>query len=82
MDFLVSAAAKPIIDWGSLVQVVYTSLIFGVGIVVVMSASIVAYADASDHSGFRKVLGTIAALVGLLAIAATVIFGIFIMTAK
>ena len=82
MDFLVSAAAKPIIDWGSLIQVVYTSLIFGVGVVVVMSASIVAYADSSDHTGIRKVLGTVAALVGLLAIAATVIFGIFIMTAK
>jgi hypothetical protein len=82
MDFIVSAAAKPIVDWGSLIQVVYTSLIFGVGVVVVMSASIVAYADASDHTGIRKVLGTIAAVVGLLAIVATVIFGIVIMTAK
>ena len=82
MDFIVSAAAKPIVDWGSLIQVVYTSLIFGVGVVVVMSASIVAYADASDHTGIRKVLGTVAALVGLLAIVATVIFGIVIMTAK
>ena len=79
---LIIAASKPLIDWAALFQVAYMSLLFGVGVVVVMAASIAAYADASDHHGIRKVLGTSAAVVGLLLIVATAIYGIVIMTAK
>lgn len=79
---LITAATKPLIDWASLLQVAYVSLLFGVGVVVVMAASIAAYADASDHQGLRKVLGTAAALLGLLLILAAAAYGIVIMTAK
>ncbi len=82
MLILAATKAKPLIDWAALGKVLVISLIFGVGVVAVLSGAIALYSDASDHRGARKAFGTLGAAVGLLAVLGSVVFAVIVMMEK
>ena len=79
---LLLASSKPLVDWAGLGKVCLVSALFALGVVFVMSLSIMAFSDASTHSGGRKVTSTALAGFGILVILAIVAYGIYIITAK
>jgi hypothetical protein len=75
-----------VVEWGDLLQVVYVSLIAGVGITAVWSAGLVGVAnfDARRRAGERGAAfawGALAIVAGL-AVAAAVVEAVIIMTTK
>jgi hypothetical protein len=76
------AASKPLVDWTSLGKVLALSVVFGVGIVLVMSISIRLLADADGRSGARRTASTVGAAIGIIIVLGAVGFGIFTMMQK
>jgi hypothetical protein len=79
---LLIASSTPLVDWAGLGKVFLVSALFALGVVFIMSISILAFSDASTHSGGRKITSTALGGFGILVIAAIVAFGIYIITAK
>jgi len=79
---MLSTAAKPLVDWHGLGQVLLLSLGFGVGSVLILSTGIALFADASNRSGARKAVTQLGAALCIAAVAAAVIFGIVVMLSK
>ena len=75
-----------IVEWGDLLQVVYVSLIAGVGITLVWSVGIVGVAswDARRRAGDRAAAAAYAALAFLAgaAVVAAIVQAVIIMTTK
>lgn len=75
-----------IVDVGDLVNVVWTSIVAGVGVCIVFSLAIVGFARATDMRHEGKGIATVAylglAVVAFVAVMALVIFGVVVMTAK
>jgi hypothetical protein len=78
--------ASDVVDWGALLEVVYSSLAAGVGVAVAFSIAVAGttrFADeVRENRMTRAVLfGTLAAL-GLAICLAAIVLGIVVMTAK
>jgi hypothetical protein len=75
-----------IVDVGDLVNVVWTSIVAGLGVCVVFSAAIFGFARGTDARRERHGVATVAyltlALVAFAAVMALVIFGVIVMTSK
>jgi hypothetical protein len=75
-----------IIDVGDLVNVIWTSIVAGLGVCVVFSLAIVGFARATDMrragNGIAMTAYLVMALVAFAAVMALVIFGVIVMTAK
>lgn len=75
-----------IVDVGDLVNVIWTSIVAGVGVCIVFSLAIVGFARATDmrHSG--KGVAMVAylglAVVAFVAVMALVVYGVAVMTSK
>lgn len=79
------ALATKIVDFGQLVQVVYVSLIAGVGVSLAFSIVIRGAVRAGEHRRTRPVVAgahALLALVGLLVVLAAIVFGVSTMLAK
>ena len=82
----VVAASSPVVDWGTLGQVILYSLVAGVGVALCFSIAIVGSirfaearrAGAAAPAAFYAALATI----GLLATTAAVVVGIVVMASK
>jgi hypothetical protein len=75
-----------IVDVGDLVNVIWTSIVAGIGVCIVFSLAIVGFARATDMRSAGNGVATVAylalALVALCAVLALVVFGVIVMTAK
>jgi cation transporter-like permease len=75
-----------IVDVGDLVNVVWTSVVAGLGVCIVFSLAIVGFARATDTRRDGNSVATVAyltmALVAFVAVMALVVFGVIVMTAK
>jgi hypothetical protein len=73
------------VEWGKLVEAAYVSAVFGIGVILVAGLAVIASLRAQDrrsaHQGGAVVLD-VATGACVLAIAAAVVFGIYIMTRK
>ena len=82
----VFAASSPVVDWGTLGQVVLYSLAAGVGVALCFSVAIVGatrFAEARRAgAGAPAALYAALATVGLLATTAAVVLGIVVMASK
>ncbi len=78
--------ADPVVDWGALLEVVYTSLIGGIGVTAVFAVSILGGTRAIDLRRDGNVVGAgfYGALTALAfaGVVAAVVFGIVVMTQK
>jgi uncharacterized iron-regulated membrane protein len=77
--------ATKIVDFGQLAQVVYVSLIAGVGVSLAFSIVIRGVVRAGEHRRSRPVAAgahALMAVVGLLVVLAAVVFGVSTMLAK
>jgi hypothetical protein len=75
-----------VVDWGDVVQVVWASVVAGLGVTFAFSLSIVGATRAIDlrrqgHDGAATVY-VVLMVVGLVATAAAIVFGIVVMTSK
>jgi hypothetical protein len=75
-----------IIDVGDLVNVIWTSIVAGLGVCIVFSLAIVGFARATDMrragNGVAMTAYLALALVAFAAVMALVIYGVIVMTAK
>jgi cation transporter-like permease len=75
-----------IVDVGDLVNVVWTSLVAGIGVCIVFSLAIIGFARATDMrregNGVATVVYLALALVAFVAVMALVVFGVIVMTSK
>jgi len=75
-----------IVDVGDLINVVWTSIVSGIGVCIVFSLAIVGFARATDSrrdgTGIATVAYAVMALVSLAAVMALVVFGVIVMTSK
>ena len=74
------------VEWGDVVQVIWTSLLAGVGVTFAFSLALVGATRAIDlrrdgHAGAAS-LYALLMVAGLLATAAAVVFGVVVMTSK
>ena len=74
------------VEWGDVGQVIWTSLLAGVGVTFAFSLALVGATRAIDlrrdgHTGVAS-LYAVVMVVGLLATAGAVVFGIVVMTSK
>ena len=79
------ALATKIVDFGQLAQVVYVSLIAGVGVSLAFSIVIRGAVRAGEHRRTRPVAAAahaLTAVAGLLIVLAAVVFGVSTMLAK
>jgi hypothetical protein len=79
------ALATKIVDFGQLAQVVYVSLIAGVGVSLAFSIVIRGAVRAGEHRRTRPVAATahaLVALLGLLVVLAAIVFGVSTMLSK
>ena len=76
------AASKPLVDWAGLGKVFVLAAVFGVGIAIVMSVVIKLQSLGETAQGGARLVSRIGAVIGLLIVIATVIFGIYIMMKK
>lgn len=75
-----------IIDVGDLVNVIWTSIVAGIGVCVVFSLAIVGFARATDMRREGNGVATVGymalAFVAFAAVLALVVYGVIVMTAK
>jgi hypothetical protein len=75
-----------IIDVGDLVNVIWTSIVAGIGVCLVFSLAIVGFARATDMHREGHAIATAAyallALAAFAAVMALVVFGVIVMTSK
>ena len=75
-----------IVDVGDLVNVVWTSVVAGLGVCVVFSLAIVGFARATDTrregGGVMTAAYVALALISFAAVLALVVFGVIVMTSK
>jgi hypothetical protein len=75
-----------IVDVGDLVNVVWTSIVAGIGVCVVFSAAIFGFARATDMrragNGVAMTAYLAFAFIAFAAVMALVIYGVIVMTAK
>ncbi|MFL5817706.1 MAG: hypothetical protein ACJ76L_08895 [Conexibacter sp.] len=79
------ALATKIVDFGQLAQVVYVSLIAGVGVSLAFSLVIRGAVRAGEHRRTRPVVAgahALMAIVGILVVLAAVVFGVSTMLSK
>jgi uncharacterized iron-regulated membrane protein len=79
------ALATEVVDFGQLAQVVYVSLIAGVGVSLAFSIVIRGAVRAGEHRRTRPVVAGVHALlavVGLLVVLAAIVFGVSTMLSK
>jgi len=79
------AVATKIVDFGQLAQVVYVSLIAGVGVSLAFSLVIRGVVRAGEHRRTRPIVAgahALLAAVGLLIVLAAIVFGVSTMLAK
>jgi hypothetical protein len=77
--------ATKIVDVGQLAQVIYVALIAGIGVSLAFSIVIRGAVRAGEHRQSRPMLAGfhgLMAIVGLLAVAAAIVFGISTMLSK
>jgi hypothetical protein len=77
--------ATKIVDVGQLAQVIYVALIAGIGVSLAFSIVIRGAVRAGEHRQSRPLLAGfhgLMAIVGLLAVAAAIVFGISTMLSK
>jgi hypothetical protein len=78
--------ADGVVDWGALLEVVWTSLVGGIGVTAIFAVAILGATRAIDlrQNGHGAAAGAYGVLTGvaLLAVAAAVVFGIIVMTQK
>ena len=78
--------ADPVVDWGALLEVVWTSLLGGIGVTAMFAVAIFGATRAIDlrQNGNGAAAGAYGALtaVALLAVAVAVVFGLLVMTQK
>jgi hypothetical protein len=75
-----------VVDWGALVQVLWTSALAGVGVTAIYGLVIVGVTRAVDARRNRNAAGVAAygavGLVSLAVVAGAIVFGIIVMTSK
>jgi cation transporter-like permease len=75
-----------IIDVGDLINVIWTSIVAGLGVCAVFSAAIFGFARGTDMRREGNAVGMVAfmalALVSFVAVMALVVYGVIVMTAK
>ena len=79
------ALATKIVDLGQLVQVVYVSLLAGVGVSLAFSIVIRGAVRAGEHRRTRPVVAgahALLAIVGMLVVLAAIVFGVSTMLSK
>lgn len=78
--------ADAIVDWGALLEVVWTSLVGGIGVTAVFAVAILGGTRAIDlrHAGNPAAAGVYGVLtaLALAAVAVAVVLGILVMTQK
>jgi hypothetical protein len=80
-----SALATKIVDFGQLAQVVYVSLLAGIGVSLAFSIVIRGAVRAGEHRRTRPVVAgahALLAIVGMLVVLAAIVFGVSTMLAK
>ena len=75
-----------VVDWDALLEVVWVSLLAGIGVVVLYALALLGATRAADFSregrvGEAAIFGVLC-FVALAAVAASVVYGIIIMTTK
>jgi hypothetical protein len=75
-----------IVEWGDVLQVVWASLVAGLGVTFAFSISLLGATRAVDlrrdgHAGAASVFAVLM-VIGLIATAAAIVFGIVVMTSK
>jgi hypothetical protein len=75
-----------VVEWGDLLQVVWSSLVAGLGVTFAFSLTLLGATRAVDlrrdgHAGAASVFAVVM-VVGLIATAAAIVFGIVVMTSK
>jgi hypothetical protein len=75
-----------VVEWGDLLQVVWASLLAGLGVTFAFSLALLGATRAVDlrrdgHTGAASVFVVVMAI-GLIATAAAIVFGIVVMTSK
>jgi uncharacterized iron-regulated membrane protein len=79
------ALATKIVDFGQLAEVIYVSLIAGVGVSLAFSIVIRGFVRAGEHRRTRPVVAgahALLAIVGLLVVLAAIVFGVSTMLSK
>ena len=78
--------ADDVVDWGALLEVVWTSIVGGIGVIAIFAVAILGATRAVDQrqAGNPAAVGFYAVLTGvaLLAVAVAVVLGIIVMTQK
>lgn len=78
--------AEPAVDWGALLEVVWSSLLGGIGVTAVFALAILGTSRAEHHRRDGRIaVATGYGLLGVLAfigVLAAVVFGIVVMTQK
>ena len=70
-------ASTPVFDWQGFLKVLGLALVFGCGVVVVLSTGIALYAQSTDHHGGKKALSLSGAGLCLLIVISAVAFGLY-----
>jgi len=75
-----------IVDWGQMVNVIWTSFVAGIGVCAIFSLAIIGFARGSELSRERAVVGATLyfglMIVAFVAVMAVVVFGVIVMTSK
>ena len=82
---MMPAVATKIVDFGQLAEVVYVSLIAGVGVSLAFSIVIRGVVRAGEHRRTRPVVAgahALMAIVGLIVVLAAIVFGVSTMLSK
>jgi uncharacterized iron-regulated membrane protein len=80
-----AALATKVVDVGQLAQVIYVALITGIAVSVAFSLVIRGVVRAGEHGRSRPVLAgayALLATIGLLVVAAAIVYGISVMLSK
>jgi len=82
----VTPLAEPVVDWGAVLEVVWSSLLGGIGVTAAFAVGILGATRAAVHrrEGNLAVAGAYGVLMALAfaGVGASVVFGIVVMTSK
>lgn len=78
--------AEPVVDWSSVVEVIWTSLLGGIGVTAIFALLILGVTRSAELRRNGNALAAtgygVLAMIALVVVAAAVVFGIAVMTHK